>query len=130
MNPDNNNLKDNMLNNAIDFKRLSQEIGKRNKQVAKIMSNDMFKSITDSEWATVLEAENDPVLGIVQKIQDCIYNYYVTKLISQLHEVVQANKNVDASIYGGILEGLYESNIKTIIQESCKRQKDRQEKVR
>ena len=119
-----------MLSNAIDFRRLSQEISKRNKQVAKIMSNDMFKSITDSEWATVLEAENDPVLGIVQKIQDCIYNYYVTKLISQLHEVVQANKNVDASIYGGILEGLYESNIKTIIQESYKRQKDRQEEVR
>lgn len=112
----------------IDFNRLRKEVGKRNEEIAKIVSNVMYKNITDGEWKIILEMKGSMFANILQKIQDEQYNYYVGKLISELQAATQHNRQVDASIYGGILEGLYESNYRTLYQEGLKRQRNRQEK--
>lgn len=107
-----------MRNKFIDFDRL-------NKQIAQNVTNLMYENITDEEWATLAENRNSPFYLLIEKIQDEIYNYYVSKLIGELQAATKVNKQVDASIYGGILEGIYESNIRTLCEEGCKRQENR-----
>jgi hypothetical protein len=112
----------------IDFERLRREVGKKNEDIAKIVSNVMYKNVTDEEWQIILEAKGTMFANILQKIQDEQYNYYVSKLITELQAATKCNREVDASIYGGLLEGIYESSYRTIYEEGCKRQKIRQEK--
>lgn len=114
-----------MVNNLINFKHLREEVDKRNQQIAKMLNNDMFKDITEYEWDTLLEAKNGPILAIITKIQDCIYNHHVSELVGKLHISAYQNKDVDAGIYGGLLQGCYESHIENILNEGAKRQAKR-----
>lgn len=88
----------------------------------------MFKNITDEDWATITENENNPLFHAIEKIQNEIYNYYVTKLLNDLKLATKANKNVDASIYGGVLSGIEDASLRAICQEGHKRQENRTNK--
>lgn len=110
----------------IDFSRLRKEVNQKNMDIAKIISNVMFKNTTDEDWQMLLEFEKSPFGLTLQMIQDEIYNYYVTKLIGELQASTQVNRQVDASIYGGILEGIHESSLRTLCEEGRRRRKNRE----
>lgn len=113
----------------IDFNRLRKEVVNRNQDIAKIVSTVMFKNITDEDWRMLLEFEKSPFGIILQGIQDEIYNYYVGKLVSELQASTQMNRQVDASIYGGILEGINESSLRTLCEEGRRRRKNKEGKT-
>lgn len=117
-----------MFNQILNLKQLSSDIEKYNKQVAKNLSNDKFKNITDDEWNILIEHKGTAIWEVLQKIQDEIYSHYVVQLLSKLQEATQHTIKVDASIYGGLLEGIYESNIRTLFQEGRKRKENRERK--
>ncbi|MFX0022187.1 MAG: hypothetical protein ACFE9S_07660 [Candidatus Hermodarchaeota archaeon] len=105
----------------INFNRLRKEVNQRNAEIAKIVSNVMFKDVTDEDWQILLEFEKSPFGQTLQMIQDEIYNYYVGKLIGELQASTQVNRQVDASIYGGQLEGIRESSLRALCDEARKR---------
>lgn len=99
-----------------------------NEAIAHNLNTTMFKNITDDEWNVILEHKGTMVAIILQKIQDEIYSYFALDLLQKLHLSSKANKDVDASIYGGLLEGVYNASYRTICEEARKRQENRERK--
>lgn len=97
-----------------------------NQAIAHNLNTTMFKNITDDEWDVILEHKGTMIAIILQKIQDEIYNYFAVDLLQKLHLSTKANKKVDAEIYGGLLEGIYNASYRTLYEEGRKRQENRQ----
>jgi len=110
----------------IDFERVFQQYGKNNDLTAKMIGNTMFKNVTDEEWDALVELTDSPLGIILQKIQYEIFSYYTEKMLNELRAATCANKSVDASIYGGLLEGIYESSLRTLSAEGRRRQQNRE----
>ena len=105
----------------INFNKLRESVNNKNQEIAKIVSNVMFKNVEKEDWQLLLEFEKSPFGLILQIIQDEIYDYYVSKLIGELQASTQANRQVDASIYGGLLEGIREASLDNLCNEARKR---------
>lgn len=101
---------------------------KLNEAIAHKLNSTMFRNITDEEWDLILEHRGTAIAIVLQKIQDEIYNYFAVDLLQKLHLSTKANKKVDAEIYGGLLEGIYNASYRTICEEGSKRKKDRERK--
>lgn len=99
-----------------------------NEAIAHNLNTTMFKNITDDEWNIIIEHEKTAIGLVLQKIQDEIYNYFALDLLQRLHFSTKTNKDVDATIYGGLLEGIYNASYRTLCQEGHKRKEDRERK--
>ncbi len=99
-----------------------------NQAIAHNLNTTMFKNITDDEWDVILEHRGTVIATVLQKIQDEIYNYFAVDLLQKLHLATKANKKVEAEIYGGVLEGVYNASYRVLCEEGRKRQGNRERK--
>jgi len=113
----------------INFQKIFEQYGQSNDLTAKMIGGTMFKNITDEEWDTLVEMSHGPLGIVLQRIQDEIFSYYTEKLLNETRMAACANKNVDASIYGGLLEGIYESSLRTLCEEGRRRQQNRKKET-
>lgn len=101
---------------------------KLNEAIAHNLNTTMFKNITDDEWDILIEHKGTVIGSVLQKIQDEIYNYFAVDLLQKLHLATKANKKVDAEIYGGLLEGIYNASFRTLCEEGGRRQENKKRK--
>jgi len=90
-------------------------------RIAAQKSPDVFDDIDISEWHTIRDLAESKTGKILDKMQDRIYNWYVRKLVGELRLAARANKNVDAIMYGGLLEGIASVSIKRLHSEAGNR---------
>jgi hypothetical protein len=96
-------------------------IEKMQQQMAAFANNDPYKDIDISEWYAIRDLYESQAGEILNKVQDKTYNCYVRDLVYKLRLSARANKDVTASIYGGILEGIVYASIKRLGSEAQNR---------
>uniref|UniRef100_A0A6M3IID3 Uncharacterized protein n=1 Tax=viral metagenome TaxID=1070528 RepID=A0A6M3IID3_9ZZZZ len=89
-------------------------IEKLSKQAEKLKGPNVYEGIEIAEWQIIADLADSYLGETLSRIQEKVYNWYVRKLVGELRLAARANKDVNAGIYGGILEGIANASIERL----------------
>lgn len=72
-----------------------------------------------------LNLKNSPLWNVLIKIQDEVYNHYVEKLVTDLQASTQMQRDINATVFAGLLEGIHEASLREIYKEGRRRRENR-----
>jgi len=87
-------------------------------------SPNVYDGIEIDEWKIISDIGESQLGEVLSKVQKLIYNWYTRKLVGELRLAARSNKEVNAIIYGGILEGIANVSIDRLNQEAQRRLED------